>query len=274
MKKSKKIICTIGPASLNKQTLNLLKDRGVDYFRINLSHTPLGEIEEKILELKKFDVPIIIDTEGSQVRTGNTYDIFLKEVRRVLKPDGRFIGSVPNLWCDETGKDPNPFHYHVFDWEKLKAAIEKYFIVEERWSQTAGGGYKLWDKQRAMQMIPLGVTQAVETEWWIISACVDPRSIEKTSYTNPFHRDDNHIPVCVDFAKYYDNPWLYRTIVQLGERLSNREALTALCLDIANTARDGSADQGAALCVLAYQLLESLGFVIAFCRRAIVIIFW
>src|SRR3989339_284409 len=79
MKKSKKIICTIGPASLNKQTLNLLKDRGVDYFRINLSHTPLGEIEEKILELKKFDVPIIIDTEGSQVRTGNTYDIFLKE---------------------------------------------------------------------------------------------------------------------------------------------------------------------------------------------------
>ena len=57
----------------------MLKDRGVNYFRINLSHTPLEEIETKILALKKFGVPIIIDTEGSQVRTGNTFDISLRE---------------------------------------------------------------------------------------------------------------------------------------------------------------------------------------------------
>ncbi|MFX8762589.1 class I SAM-dependent methyltransferase, partial [Acinetobacter baumannii] len=27
----------------------------------------------------------------------------ISEVKRVLKPGGTFIGSVPNLWCDETG---------------------------------------------------------------------------------------------------------------------------------------------------------------------------
>ncbi len=185
------------------------------------------------------------------------YDAFLTEMRRVLKPDGRFIGSVPNLWCDETGNDPNPFHFHVFDWNKLKATIEKHFIVEERWAQTAGGGYKLADRKRALHKVELNSTQPVETEWWIISACSDPRHAKSIPYINPFQRDNKAIPACVDFAKYYDNPWLYRSIIQLGERVSDNNVLTNLCVDIANNSRPGSADQGAALCVLAYKLLES-----------------
>lgn len=190
------------------------------------------------------------------------YEAFLTEMRRVLKPDGRFIGSVPNLWCDETGKDPNPHHFHVFDWEKLKTAIAKHFIVEERWAQTAGGGYKLYDKKRALSLIPLLETQAVEAEWWVISACADPRSAKDIPYVNPFQRDNTALPACIDFAKYYDNPWIYRTVVQLGERLSDRNMLMLLCVDLINNVRTGSADQGAALCVLAYQLLE-LGVVSA-----------
>ncbi len=79
MREKKKIICTIGPASYNPRILRALKSRGVDFFRINLSHTSEEEIEEKVLELQKFHVPVIIDTEGPQIRTGNTYEIFLKE---------------------------------------------------------------------------------------------------------------------------------------------------------------------------------------------------
>jgi pyruvate kinase len=74
-----KIICTIGPASYRPEILRTLKERGVDFFRINLSHTYEEEIEEKILELKKYGVPIIIDTEGSQIRTGNKDEFFIKE---------------------------------------------------------------------------------------------------------------------------------------------------------------------------------------------------
>ncbi len=186
------------------------------------------------------------------------YDIFLAEVRRVLKPDGRFVGSVPNLWCDETGKDPNPYHFHVFDWNKLNQAVGKYFIVDERWGQVAGGGFKLRDGKRAITSVPLNYSQPVETEWWLISACANPLTAKQVSYTNPFHReDDASAPALVHFAKYYDNPWLYRVMVQLGERLSDRKVLVDFCAKLIAEARLGSADQGAALCVLCYQLLES-----------------
>jgi len=186
------------------------------------------------------------------------YDIFLAEAKRVLKPDGRFIGSVPNLWCDETGNDPNPYHFHVFDWNKLSEAVGKYFIVDGRWAQTAGGGYKVAHGHREMHSVPLATVYDKETEWWIISACANPLNAKDIPYTNPFHRTQKEtVPAHVDFAKYYDNPWLYRVMVQLGERLIDRDALFDFCAKVEKEARVGSADQGAALCVLSYQLFES-----------------
>lgn len=188
------------------------------------------------------------------------YDAFLAEVHRVLKPDGRFLGSVPNLWCDETGNDPNPYHFHVFDWQKLHAAVSKYFIVDERWGQIAGGGFKLRNGARIMRNVNVEMNEAVETEWWLISACANPLSAKAKNipYVNPFHQDKN-LPIAthVDFGKYYDNPWLYRVMVQLGERLTDKKILTDFCLKVIETARLGSADQGAALCIICYQLLES-----------------
>ena len=74
-----KIICTIGPSSRKPHILRALKERGVSYFRINLSHTDECALEGLINELKKFEVPIIIDTEGPQIRTGNPEEFFLKE---------------------------------------------------------------------------------------------------------------------------------------------------------------------------------------------------
>src|SRR3989344_8592770 len=70
-----KIICTIGPSSFKEDILLKLKDRGTDFFRINLSHTEEEEIEEKIRGLLGYNVGIILDTEGSQVRTGNVSEI-------------------------------------------------------------------------------------------------------------------------------------------------------------------------------------------------------
>ncbi|MDD5699615.1 MAG: sulfate adenylyltransferase [Candidatus Nanoarchaeia archaeon] len=74
-----KIICTIGPSSFNDDILYRFKDRGADFFRINLSHTPKEEIEKKMIELKKYGVPVMIDTEGSQLRTGNNKEIEFAE---------------------------------------------------------------------------------------------------------------------------------------------------------------------------------------------------
>jgi len=73
-----KLIATIGDKSFNSEILNKLKDRGVNIFRINLSHTFEEEIEEKIIELKKYG-DVAIDTEGSQIRTGNLTELEFKE---------------------------------------------------------------------------------------------------------------------------------------------------------------------------------------------------
>lgn len=186
------------------------------------------------------------------------YDLFLAEVHRVLKPDGRFVGSVPNLWCDETGNDPNPFHFHVFDWNKLQQAISKYFIVDERWCQIAGGGFTLRDGKRSMYSVPLNDNRDIETEWWLISAVANPLKSPNVPYTNPFQQHTaGSLPAHVDFGKYYDNPWLYRVMVQLGDRISSSDVLINFCLQIISSVRPGSAEQGAALCVVCYQVLES-----------------
>src|SRR3989344_5276214 len=74
-----KIICTIGPGSFKDDILLKLKDRGVDFFRINLSHTEEEDIEKKIKDLLEYGVPIILDTEGSQIRTGNTSEVNFSE---------------------------------------------------------------------------------------------------------------------------------------------------------------------------------------------------
>ena len=70
MNKKAKIICTVGPASLNERILRRFKERNVNLVRINLSHVDIEKIEEHILILKKFNIPIAIDTEGSQIRVG------------------------------------------------------------------------------------------------------------------------------------------------------------------------------------------------------------
>lgn len=68
---TRKILCTLGPASLDARTLRRLNDLNIDLFRINLSHTPLDQIEAWVGLIRAHSsVPICLDTQGAQVRTG------------------------------------------------------------------------------------------------------------------------------------------------------------------------------------------------------------
>jgi SAM-dependent methyltransferase len=64
--------------------------------------------------------------------------IFLEEVRRVLRPGGRFIGYVPNAYryrarldvlCGRPF-DRDPTHLHHFSLDALRALFSRHFIVE------------------------------------------------------------------------------------------------------------------------------------------------
>jgi pyruvate kinase len=64
-----RILCTVGPASLRSDVIAELDARGVDLFRINLSHTPPVAVAETVEFLQRHsNTPICLDTEGAQVR--------------------------------------------------------------------------------------------------------------------------------------------------------------------------------------------------------------
>jgi SAM-dependent methyltransferase len=189
------------------------------------------------------------------------YEAFLSEARRVLRPDGRIITSVPNRWEDETGQDPNPYHFHVFDYEKLRLALQsRGFIIEARYSQTAPGGFKLSGSPRALDKIDLSIPagQLPDTEWWIVIASVNPHEQPSRPWTHPdFDRSSTGKDfVLTDFATHYVNPWIYRPMVQMGERLGDKDALLDLARQTLTLSPEDSADAGAALTVIGYSLLD------------------
>ncbi len=97
--------------------------------------------------------------------------VFLREVQRVLTPDGTFLCSVPNLWVDETGNDPNPWHFHVFDFPKLASLCAGFFDLGDVYRQTAGGGMKLSGAPRQLRRVNLPViTGQDQAEWWLVAA--------------------------------------------------------------------------------------------------------
>jgi pyruvate kinase len=65
-----RILCTLGPSSLREEVIRDLAARGVDLFRVNLSHTPLEAVASTIELVRACsDVPVCLDTEGAQVRS-------------------------------------------------------------------------------------------------------------------------------------------------------------------------------------------------------------
>ena len=71
-KESTIIIATLGPSTFKDHLLKKVEDRGVDFVRINLSHTPIDKVEETVQYITDtIATPLMIDTEGSQVRTGD-----------------------------------------------------------------------------------------------------------------------------------------------------------------------------------------------------------
>ena len=68
---NRKVICTVGPSSLKPRVIRRLQSLEVSLLRINLSHTPLEEVRPTIAFLRKHStIPICLDSEGAQVRTG------------------------------------------------------------------------------------------------------------------------------------------------------------------------------------------------------------
>lgn len=73
--KEVELLCTLGPASLNDRVIHWLERAGTSMLRLNLSHTKIEDVERIVGFIqKRTAIPICLDTEGAQIRTGPLAD--------------------------------------------------------------------------------------------------------------------------------------------------------------------------------------------------------
>ncbi len=104
---SKEILCTLGPASLEPRVIKRLEQSGATMFRINLSHAKLPDLQPMIEMIRQAtDVPVCLDTEGAQIRTGEFVEggitirdntIVRAHFRRVPTDDKNFSFYPPGI---------------------------------------------------------------------------------------------------------------------------------------------------------------------------------
>jgi len=98
-----KIICTIGPASTNEETLTKMFEAGMNVARINFSHGDHAEQQEKIDLIKKvrekmnLPIAIMLDTKGPEYRIKT-----FKDKKVVVKDGDKFTFTTEDIVGDET----------------------------------------------------------------------------------------------------------------------------------------------------------------------------
>lgn len=258
-------------ASVAKKTLGIDgSDYAIDYATLNYAaqreglEFRVGMLPSALAALPDQSIDVVISFETLEHVDENIG--LLSEFRRVLTPGGRLIASVPNDWSDESGEDPNPFHVHVYTLARLREELEQFFVLETVAAQDAdqhkaGRGSHEWlAAPRSLQQLPLSVIESgrePNAEWWLSVAMKSPLEGNRENYRETayptFPNPDWNVTT---FARDYSNPWLIRSMVDIGHRLRRTDALVRLAEAVAQQSPPSSPDVGAALCVLGYQLLS------------------
>ncbi|MFD2497564.1 hypothetical protein ACFSTI_00100 [Rhizorhabdus histidinilytica] len=170
----------------------------------------------------------------------------LDDYARLLKYDGRILIG----WQLGNGDTKRPAN-----WQDFSDAVSDRFLPEKRYVEMALGP----DPLGACAIFPIEADQVAATDWLMLVASVNPLlgANHAQDYDHPaFPRAQGPLPALVDFGNAYDNPWLYRSMVQMGERLGPDVKLARLAECVIEDSREDSADRGAAIAVLGYRVLE------------------
>nr|WP_312196776.1 methyltransferase domain-containing protein [Brucella anthropi] len=182
---------------------------------------------------------------------------YLSELKRVLKPSGRLMVCAPNNWVDETGKDPNPYHLHIYTWERLIDDCGAYFLLEKGFFQTAGGAMRYHHSPRSWVDVRPEKEREQDGEWVLLLCMADPLEGKAV----PYEESAWSLPVSSEFnvsafARDYDNPWLIKSVVAMGMRVQSETLLDNIQQNVLVTADRTSTDFGAALCGHIYALMR------------------
>lgn len=197
-------------------------------------------------------------------------ELLLAEFYRVLTPGGRIICSVPNDWSDESGEDPNPFHFHVYDLPKFKNQLSRFFDIEKIVEQTADRAKKAgskceWVKKpRSCNEINYSdPSLSFEAEWLIGVASKTPLQGKAVQYIEKMFSEEQVIVSgnALAFSRDYENPWLIKSLISMGVRTENPILRKNWATGVLAQSSKVSADYGAALCVLLYLSIDSVDLV-------------
>lgn len=183
---------------------------------------------------------------------------YLAELARVLRPSGRLMLSAPNNWADETGKDPNPHHFHVYSWDRLRAECGAHFLLEQGMIQTAGGAQRLHHAARAWAVVDPGRDLPQDAEWVLLLCMKSPVGEAASPYLETVWQipDDPRFNVLA-LGRDYANPWLVKGMVAIGLRNSSPANLATMREQTLAQAPPESVDYGAALCGEVYAQLAA-----------------
>lgn len=169
----------------------------------------------------------------------------LDDYRRILTFDGRLILAIRQT----TGRgDTLPTNAAA-----LIEELNQRFLTELRYVQVPATP----DASGPHVIATIDLDHGIATDWLFVIASANPLWGEGhgQAYRHPAFAGRGETTL-TDFAAAYDNPSLYRAMVQLGERLNNEMVLARLAEHVIEHSRPGSADRGAAIAVLGYRLLE------------------
>jgi len=105
-----KIVCTIGPASDNFDTLKAMAEAGMNVARLNFSHGDYDGHEKKLKLIRRVErstkkpLAALLDTKGPEIRTGHVKDgeIFLEQGAKIILSscEQAFEGTPEKIWVN------------------------------------------------------------------------------------------------------------------------------------------------------------------------------
>jgi ubiquinone/menaquinone biosynthesis C-methylase UbiE len=148
----------------------------ISQFACDVAATHLLHVNDQVICTDVTHMPLFEDGQFDFIASFETVEhVFepeklMAEFRRVLRKGGQLMASVPHMWVDETGQDPNPDHHHVFDWERFLMLVQSSgFKVTRLWSQYAGGSIKSGSYDRYIAEVAIGALPK-DTEWCLVLA--------------------------------------------------------------------------------------------------------
>ena len=132
-----KIVCTIGPASDNFETLKAMAEAGMNVARLNFSHGDYDGHEKKLKLIRRVErstkkpIAALLDTKGPEIRTGHVKDgeIALAQGAKIILSscEEAFEGTSEKVWVNYRllAKEVQPGQNIYIDDGTLNLEVEK-----------------------------------------------------------------------------------------------------------------------------------------------------